>query len=778
MAMEKLDSFERQAVLGGLAGQEAAMEKVRKVTEYIVNGHILNPSIKSERDSVVSKAADLVNTLAGSGEFKANSVEGLQQVLADPLKTERQKEIAEERLDVLATSVFVAMRYGGDTSLVDRLAQGPGAVEEILPQPLKGLEDRVIGHIISDENVLDVLRELDKERIKCKKLGNAGLRRLAVKVEEATVKVMEMMDNPAVGEEEAIMVAAYLNTEAERLGGGSVNNVRGGDTNESNILTELKAIREGDEQRLAQEMQMFQVQAENQARQLKLSKEAEATTYNAWLATILSKGGQAGLPAAMWAYEPPEYYNGKGAEWNDFLDTVTGWSNRVMTRRAMLGGARDIGKAYFDQSYPKLQERSFAQLYNDERSGLRKTLEFVVKDLYVETITLPNGNIRAITDKEKGDGVAGIFAMRYDVQNGGNQTGAEIMAGGKKGGRREYLVYVKDNLKKIGVTDSDDYASMMASLALDFLEMGFGVDGPDHKRKCNFATEAARTKSRPGYKFGNKTEGGEVFAGSWTAYYRERYEDEIANRLQMEKVVAGKNWNEDIERTKTNEILVEMARKDGLIPQVLCGSILDIPIGTEQGAMIMGRALQAGIMLTPNEASTEDMLFSINKWFENASTFWDYVSGTTKLDFKGGIKEVDSVLRDFAKDLNNSYLDLRKHKLVGVDQLIAAIGGAAGLVPSEPMILNIPVSMVSGTTYSFLTSTMLENMPGLVRSEVQEIRRRLAVNEPIANKLLSWWEASKDGALTFRQRKSWRRRLLNKPETLYEKSYRAMAETV
>jgi hypothetical protein len=243
MLIEALNSYERQASLGGLAGREATMKRVDAVAQRILDERILNPSTPAEKAAVTARAMYLVNTLGGQGEFKADSVTGLQSVLVDSQKTDRQREIAEERLNILSSSVFIMMRYGGDKGLTDRLGQGPKAVEDALPLAFKGLGERVVAHIITDQKILDVLRDLDKQRVTLERIGSAGKRRLAIKVSEATDKVMDLLEDSSVDQEQVVMVAAYLNTEMEaRVATGSVEQSKGTSTENQKLVDSIDAL--------------------------------------------------------------------------------------------------------------------------------------------------------------------------------------------------------------------------------------------------------------------------------------------------------------------------------------------------------------------------------------------------------------------------------------------------------------------------------------------------------------------------------------------------------
>lgn len=773
------ENFSAKVSLGEKAKIPLFVKRVDKVASQVLDRKVLGvePEKREDKKLVDIRAADIVEKLTGKN-FKANSVEELENTINDPSKSKRQKEIADERLDILGKGVFMAMRYCEDEEMVDILGAGSvEAIENILPDPFKGLGERVRKNIIDTPEIVRIIDELDDVRENLDLRSSVDKKLLLEELSEANANLARTKGLSKDGKEQMRMVRAYLQTEMLDLSESlEVDNT---EVEDRAIVEELRLAREGEEERAKIAADMMRKQEDLAARNLKISTEAENTTYNTWLATVVGKGGQTALPSAIWTIEPPKYFHGTGTEWNDFLDTVTSWSNKTLSRRALLGAKGDIGKAYFDANFPQISEREFTLNYNDNRTGLARALEVVASNLYVEAVTEANGTVRPARTGENG-----YFTMGYNISGVPDLAGAAIMAARNKGGRREFVIRMAEKLVDDGTVSSKDQSLMMISLALDFLELGFGIDGPDHQRKCNFAVEGARTKCRPGFKLGDKTAGGEVFSGSWTAFFQERYEPEISVAVLAEKrrvMSTGGVWDEEVERDAKNMILAERAKLDGLIPQVLCGSILDEEYPTvlndqngDPVKMKIGRALQAGIKLRPSEVSTENMLFKTNKWFENASSFWDLISGATKLDFKGGIREVDSVITDFGKEVNNSYNDLKGRGVVDINNLIGAIGGAAGLIPSDPMILNVPTG--KEMTYAFVGASLLNHMPALTQSEREKIEKTFAFNEDFARGVKSLWEGSHDHRLTKKERDFYRDVMQNRgsPNSAAQKHRRRM----
>lgn len=627
----------------------------------------------------------------------------------------------------------------------------PGAVEEVLgidsdkKSVLVGIGKVVVDTAITDDRLLNRLKSLQRRVAG----GNGGYE---VYDGEYT-KIEEMIDGGEVDEREAEMILAYLSS------------IMGG------INKQTEAMQ-------AAQVASYTRQEAYADRQLRLQEQAEGTTYADWLGTIIGKSGQAGLPGAIWTLEPPEYFKGSGMEWNEFLAKVTSWHGKVMSRRAIYSDSRDVGKAYFSKSFPELQERDLVEVLEDPRLHFEDVLKFVINDLYVEAITDPDGRIRVLTDDEKLNGKKrGLFVFKAgskEKRDGDkiigvreeDKEGALVMVS-KETGRRSYLLRVAERFKDM--LGSEDYAKMVASLALDFLELGGGMESPDRQRDLTFVPEGVRTSCRPGYKFGQKTEGGEVFAGAWSAYYRERWGDEIKIEIEARRRSAelrGITWDEKMEMDVSNKVIADMARKDGLIPQVLCGSILDLDFtyttsNGEKEKMALGRFLGEGIKLPLSSQSTNDILFSYKKWLENACAFWGYTSSSVKLDFKGGIKEVDSIITEFAKDLNNAWVDLTQRPCgITKDHLVGAIGGAAGVIPSIPMILNVP--MGRNYPYMFTGNSLMDHMPGLSQDVRDYLMEKFGFDSKFAASVPDLWQMAHNVRFSEEDRAVYRDVMLNR----------------
>lgn len=227
---EMISQFhEKQVVLGKEARNQEYVKKVDGVAENIFRQNVLNPKTESDKKSQYGRAEYLVNSLGGQGEFRANSVEGLKNVLKDSEKTENQKEIAQERLSILEKGVFIVMRWGGDENLQDLLGKGSAVeIDNILPTPLKGLGERVRKNIISNEVILGKLRDLDDIRENCDLENQIDRQSMFEEVDKTYKELIRTKGLNPDEKEQLQMVKTYLNMEMEELGGDSRVNERGG----------------------------------------------------------------------------------------------------------------------------------------------------------------------------------------------------------------------------------------------------------------------------------------------------------------------------------------------------------------------------------------------------------------------------------------------------------------------------------------------------------------------------------------------------------------------
>lgn len=229
---EMISQFhEKQVVLGKEARNQEYVKKVDVVAENIFKQNVLNPKTESDKKSQYGRAEYLVNSLGGQGEFRANSVEGLKNVLKDDKKTEAQKEIAQERLSILEKGVFIVMRWGGDEKLQDLLGKGSAVeIDNILPTPLKGLGEKVVKNIITSEPILNKLRYLDDIRENCDLENQIDRQSMFEEVDKTYKELIRTKGLNPDEKEQLQMVKTYLNVEMEELDGDFRVNEKRSDT--------------------------------------------------------------------------------------------------------------------------------------------------------------------------------------------------------------------------------------------------------------------------------------------------------------------------------------------------------------------------------------------------------------------------------------------------------------------------------------------------------------------------------------------------------------------
>lgn len=222
MGIESHVGYAKNAFLGEKKGNLAYRAKVDEAAEGI--NKILNPI-----DDVAKKmtSRDSVALIHSFG-IQVDSVESLDNTIHDPNKSQQQKENAEIVLDVLAKGAYIAMRYGENEEVKADLCSGSvERIESRLPEPLKGLGERVRANIIDEPDILRILDELDKQRERHEKNGALGRKTLAKKIEEA-YEELDTLEIESKYEDQRGMVMAFLGVEAEELDVNAGVRVSGG----------------------------------------------------------------------------------------------------------------------------------------------------------------------------------------------------------------------------------------------------------------------------------------------------------------------------------------------------------------------------------------------------------------------------------------------------------------------------------------------------------------------------------------------------------------------
>lgn len=198
--LSSTQSFEKKAFVGDLEPK-----KVDAISAKIDSKKVLNHEIDSN-----TKAIGILH--GDEFELKADSVKNLQVVLVDIQKTPKQKNLAERNLDLLSKSVYWTMLNGSDEQQ-DLLGRGSALdIDSYLPEAFKGLGEKVIGNIIKNEEIKNLLKDLDSEK------GRYDLR-MPVRREKYANKIAEKIDllDEMPLTDEVQMVTAYLSHECLNL---------------------------------------------------------------------------------------------------------------------------------------------------------------------------------------------------------------------------------------------------------------------------------------------------------------------------------------------------------------------------------------------------------------------------------------------------------------------------------------------------------------------------------------------------------------------------------
>jgi hypothetical protein len=209
---EMLSTFREKAFLGEAVRSEKLINQIDQTAKRV--NAILNPIDDIAKKKANGEGAKLVAGLAETGEWKTDRVAELLAAEKDKNRQANQ-DIAKQRLDILGKGVFVAMRYGENEDLRDVLGMGSAVeIDNVLPESLKGLGERVRSNIIDEPKILEVLDGLDVQRKRNENKGSLGKKTLAGKIEEAYNKLNDL-DLESVKEDQREMVMAFLAAEME-----------------------------------------------------------------------------------------------------------------------------------------------------------------------------------------------------------------------------------------------------------------------------------------------------------------------------------------------------------------------------------------------------------------------------------------------------------------------------------------------------------------------------------------------------------------------------------
>ncbi len=213
-------SIEKLAFLGEKARNLPFMERV-DATAHKLN-IALNPIDKTGEKLIEGNTSRIVSGLAAEGEWRCDTVRSLIETSRDTEKI-ANREVAIQRLDVLSSATYIAMRHGGNDRLINALGSKDGAaIDAVLPNSLKGIGGRVVEISINKEitnpKLCDALKKIDRRVEILRASGTVGEEQLGKLIGDKILELSELVDElDSKGYEELTRVSAYLGAEADRV---------------------------------------------------------------------------------------------------------------------------------------------------------------------------------------------------------------------------------------------------------------------------------------------------------------------------------------------------------------------------------------------------------------------------------------------------------------------------------------------------------------------------------------------------------------------------------
>lgn len=203
MTLEKW-SPNQEAVVLIKTKNEVERQQIEGVAQEIRTKRIFNPADETDKREVDARSRDVVRSL-----LHTESVEDAYNIMQDPNKTPAQKELTEQNIDKLGKAVFLVLNYGGRQDLAERVLAGSQSVEEILPEPLKGLGDAVVNQLIQSQEVRSVLEEVDLVRSRIDFSDPNEVRDFVAEIDDVKSKLIRMKVSGQYNQE-VIMAKTYL----------------------------------------------------------------------------------------------------------------------------------------------------------------------------------------------------------------------------------------------------------------------------------------------------------------------------------------------------------------------------------------------------------------------------------------------------------------------------------------------------------------------------------------------------------------------------------------
>ncbi|HNY04210.1 MAG TPA: hypothetical protein PKI92_00420 [Candidatus Woesebacteria bacterium] len=466
-------TIEGQAFLGAMAETESA-KKVEWVSNNMVNVLHFRPGNDEDRKKVSDYSRKIINGLG----FEADTVNNLKLVENDESKTPGQKEIAKENLEILAKGTFLAMQKSMDTEVMDLLGQGSAVeIDNFLPEPLEGLGERVVKNVISNEIILNRLRDLDDVRENCDLNNSADKKILLDEISQTYADLTKMRGLNQNEKDQLYMVKAYLNTKMQTLDSDMGADEKKGE--EGEVVTELQKVRKLNEERIAQKRKEEEEYAELRKRSL------EQARYETFQAMLLHKNP---ITLDVFQQYAPEWMREEKDK--PLMQTLVALANSCFYKWKYGDTNLDVmvdprGEATFNAPNEMMQK-----MY--EIPGVRQTMESIVRN-YFEP-----GEEDGL---DKNDEEKKIFVLRLKGTENGN-VDKVVSQAQNIGDEQTKLV---DDLILSGSKKSD--AMLAVSTAFNLLYVGHIFEDADINRKldpCDAYVEQMRAFIFPATKARSK----------------------------------------------------------------------------------------------------------------------------------------------------------------------------------------------------------------------------------------------------------------------------------
>lgn len=627
MGLKSHEGYADKAILGERARDHVLIDGIANKINSL-----LNPPDQAAAKKVNGEAIKIVLGLAEPGEWATDQVSVLIDAARDKNRLANMA-LAEERLNVLALSTYIAIKYGDDVDAARMLESGSAmGIDRLLPEPLEGLGERVRNVEIKDEGIRDVLNELDTKGRVSKMMGRGGEKKLRDNLDNAVDQLSEIAGKLDVnGRLELDRVAAYLGYEMEMLepGVSQVNELssRGGE--------------------LLAEEEYFEALKQYQLEEGKLRHEVAEVSLTEWVDAQVSINAPRERAPQLWEYKPPEWMDGvPRKQWRMLLNLADGMLAGTYQKRKDGGYKTSLEMVKKNSmAMMELPEEDFNFLLEHPILKGGEVGHEIFRELMVPLETRANIDGREVVSR--------TFVFPYTT----DEKGKRFYGGFVDEFAKNPTTYKKglaERLVEKKIIGDIEAAKLSVALICDALEVGGVFSGADRLRKLSWDSDAVRLAQRPADKFNAKIR--EMWGGTWSAYCKAVADGDTDKALRVA---------EDL----------------GIMPKLLAGSFLDVQ---KQDGKSWAEKMYDGEKIDMGKSS-DDLYFIWRKDSLNAACdIMMYVTKEKPLQFKS-FAEPDNVVSDWIASLYNSIKALRENgaSLLPVETICGAFGGSVGVWPFE-----------------------------------------------------------------------------------------------